>query len=147
MQTELIDVKDYRIKATDRTKKSTQAKKFAEKINKADGLTIVTPEYNHGYPRELKMMLDMLYEEYDGKPVGLCGVSSGSFGGVRVVERLSLVCIGLHMIPIGKTLYFPNVQDLFDEKGNIKDTSFYIKVKGFLKEIVYYAKILKNKKK
>jgi NAD(P)H-dependent FMN reductase len=146
LKTELIDVKDYRIEATDRTKESLQAQKLAEKINKANGLIIVTPEYNHGYPGELKMMLDMLYEEYNGKIVGICGVSSGSFGGARAVEQLILVCIGLHMLPIGRALYFPKVQELFDEKGNIKDTSYYSLVKDFLKELIWYIKNLRNKK-
>ncbi|MEM3407180.1 MAG: NAD(P)H-dependent oxidoreductase [Nitrososphaerota archaeon] len=144
LQTELIDVKDYRIEATDRTKKSIQAQKFAEKINKANGLIIITPEYNHSYPGELKMMLDMLYEEYEGKPVGLCGVSSGSFGGARAIEQLILLCNALCMLPIRRKLYFPKVQDLFNEKGNIKDTSYYPLVKNFLEELINYAKKIKE---
>jgi len=62
LETEIIDVHDFRIKATDNTEKSPLAKKLAEKVNKVDGFIIVSPEYNHGYPGELKMMLDMLYK-------------------------------------------------------------------------------------
>jgi hypothetical protein len=28
------------------------------------GIIVVSPEYNHGYPGELKMMLDTLYQQY-----------------------------------------------------------------------------------
>ena len=113
---DIIDARDYRIEATDNTKKSEKAKKLAETIGKADGIIIVSPEYNHGYPGELKIMLDLLYEEYYGKHVLICGVSRGSFGGTRVVEQLRLVCIGLGMLPVSNALYFSNVEE-FDENG------------------------------
>jgi NAD(P)H-dependent FMN reductase len=146
LKSEIIDVRDFRIEATDNTQKIPQAKKLSEKILKADGFIIVTPEYNHGYPGELKMMLDMLYEQYAKIPVGICGVSSRGMGGCRVVEQLRLVCIGLLMTPIPTALYFSNVQDLFNEKGVIKDQSYYNRVKKFLDELMDYAKFLKSTK-
>ena len=123
-ESDLIDVRDYRIEATDNTGQSQQAKNFAEKINKSDALIIVSPEYNHGYPGELKMMLDMLFPEYANKPVGICGVSAGGLGGARAVEQLKLIGIGYKMLPIRESLYFSTVQDLFDEDGKIKDESY-----------------------
>lgn len=143
LKSELLDVRDYRLAATDKTKTLPQANKLAEKINKADGLIIVAPEYNHGYPGELKMMLDMLYEEYTKKPVGICGVSIGPLGGARMVEQLRLVSIEFHMVPIREALYFSKVEQLFDEKGNIKDEAYYQRFKTFLDEIIWYAKALK----
>jgi NAD(P)H-dependent FMN reductase len=116
MESEIIDVRDYRMEATDNTKKSKEAKRLAEKIGRADGIIMVSPEYNHGYPGELKMMLDLLYEEYKGKPALICGVSRGIFGGARMVEQLRLICVGLGMIPISSALYFGNVEE-FDEHG------------------------------
>jgi len=144
LKSEIIDVRDYRIKATDNTLKLPPAKKLSKIIKKADGLIIVTPEYNHGYPGELKMMLDMLYDEYSGKPVGFCGVSAGRYGGVRAVEQLRLVCVELHMVPIEKALYFPMVQDLFGEGGVIKNESYHNLVKTFLDDLIWYAKALKT---
>jgi len=135
VESELIDVRDYRIVASDNTGEIPQAKKLAEKIIPADGIIIVMPEYNHGYPGELKMMLDMLYEEYAHKPVGICGVSKGPLGGARGVQQLRLSLIALRMIPILETVYFPMVQDLFDESGKIKDLSYEKKIKGMLDEL------------
>lgn len=143
LETEIIDVRDFRIEATDNTEELPQAKKFSEKISKADGLIIVSPEYNHGYPGELKMMLDMLYEQYAKKPVGFCGVSAGGLGGARAVEQLRLVTIEFHMVPIREALYFSIVQDLFDKNGVIKDKSYYDRVKKFLDELIWFAKALK----
>jgi NAD(P)H-dependent FMN reductase len=147
LETELIDVRDYRIEATDNTEEIPQAQKLSPIIEKADGFIIVSPEYNHGYPGELKMFLDMLYDQYARKPLGICGVSIGPLGGGRMVEKLRLVGIELHMVQIREVIYFPFVQNLFDEKGIIKDPGAYGKrVKNFLDELVWYAKALKEAK-
>lgn len=144
IRTELIDVRDYRISFTDNSETSEPAKALSKKIGAADGFIIVAPEYNHGYPGELKMMLDMLYEQYARKPVGICGVSAGGLGGARMVEQLRLVSIEFHMVPIREALYFSSVQNLFDEAGKIKDESYSNRVNKFLEELVWYAKALKT---
>ena len=33
------------------------------------------------------------------KPVGICGVSSGAWGGTRIVEQLRRVCLAFHLDP------------------------------------------------
>lgn len=143
LESEIVDARDFRIEATDNTGGLPQAKELAGIISRAAALIIVSPEYNHGYPGELKMMLDMLYEEYSAKPVGFCGVSSGGLGGARMVEQLRQVAIEFHMVPIREALYFSNVQNLFDEKGEIKDKSYSERVKVFFDELVWYANKLK----
>ena len=147
-ETELIDVREFRTDATDNTQASPQARKLSQNIEKADALIIVSPEYNHGYPGELKMMLDMLYDQYAGKPVGFCGVSAGGLGGARVVEQLRQVVIELHMLPIREALYFPAVQNLFDEKDTMKDPGAYKdRIKSFLDELTKYANALRAARK
>lgn len=143
IETELLDVRDFRLPATDNTQESETAKKFAEKIEKADGYIIVSPEYNHGYPGELKMMLDMLYQQYARKPLGLVGVSSGGLGGARMVEQLRQVAAEFHMVPIREAVYFSTVEKLFDESGKILDESYSRKISRLLEELVWYAKVLK----
>lgn len=143
-ETELIDVRNFRIEATDNSKQSETAKRWAEIVKKSDGFIIVTPEYNHGYPGELKMMLDLLYEEYTGRTVGLCAVSIGPFGGTRVVEQLKPVMTELHMHPIRESIYFSKISDSFDENNNPIDKSLDGRVKKFLDELSMYAKALKE---
>jgi len=144
LDSEIIDVRDYRLPATDNTKTSAEAIRLKEVVLKADGLVIVSPEYNHGYPGELKMMLDMLYEEYFGKPVGICGVSSGVFGGARMIEHLVATCVRFHMLPTGEVLYFPKVQELFDEAGAIKKEAYHRRANKFLAVLAEYAEALRR---
>lgn len=144
LESEIIDVRDYCLQATDNTEKSPQAQRLAEKARRAKGFIIVSPEYNHGYPGELKMLLDMLFSQYSRKPVGICGVSSGAWGGARMVEQLRLVCLAFHMVPTGEAVYFPRVQELFDEAGNLLGRSQHSQAKRFLEELIWYAEARKT---
>ncbi len=87
VETELIDILKINLPVDDA---GEQIKDFyfSEVVNKADGLIIVTPEYNHGYPGMLKHLFDSNLKEYIHKAAGICGVSARSFGGTRVIENL-----------------------------------------------------------
>jgi NAD(P)H-dependent FMN reductase len=134
-ESEIIDVRDFRIPATNNTEEIPEAKKLEAKITKTDAIIIVSPEYNHGYPGELKMMLDMLFKQFFNKPLGICGVSSGGLGGARMVEQMRQVAIAFHMLPINGALYFSNVQDLFDDEGKIKDEAYIKRAQRFFEEL------------
>jgi NAD(P)H-dependent FMN reductase len=142
-KTQLVDVRDFRIPATDDTGASKEAKKLKRIVERADGLIIVAPEYNHSYPGELKMMLDLLYQEYKSKPVGICGVSRGSFAGARMIAKLHDFCLCVGMIPIQSSLYFGGVRELFEDSGKIKDEKYHSRVERFLSELEGMAKKLK----
>jgi len=142
--TEIVDIREYRIVATDNTGDIPQAKKWREKISRADGLIIVSPEYNHTYPGELKIFLDMLYKEYARKPIALCGVSNGPWGGTRGIQALRLTCIALGMHPILETIYFPFIQERFDDEGKIKDAAFERSADGMIKSLITQAEALRS---
>jgi NAD(P)H-dependent FMN reductase len=144
LKTELLDARNYRLRATDNTGEPEQAKKLGERISKADALILVSPEYNYSYPGELKMMLDMLYEEYKNKPVGICCVSGGSFGGARMLGKLRDLCLCVGMVPIQATLYFGNVMNLFDDQGNMLEEKYLSRTRRFLDELVWFAKKLEE---
>lgn len=135
IESEILDVRDYRIPASNNNGEIPEAKKLAGHINRADSLIIICPEYNHGYPGELKMMLDMLYEEYSGKKVALCGVSMSDLGGARGLEQLKLTLTAFSMNIIVQTVYFAKVRELFDEAGGIKDQSYIKKVTGIIEAL------------
>ncbi len=65
---------------------------MAEAIRAADGLIIVTPEYNYSMPGVLKNAIDWLSrlpnQPFAGKPVLIQSASPGLFGGVRAQLHL-----------------------------------------------------------
>src|SRR5450755_26325 len=120
IETELIDVRQLKMRLDDAGEDMEDAE-FAKKMTRADGLAIVTPEYNHGYPGLLKHALDMCLEEYIHKAVGFCGVSAGTFGGARVIENLLPVVRELGLVATFTDVHFGRVREAFDENGKLKD--------------------------
>ena len=119
-ETQIIDVRDWTKPVTERYPKSQE--KLRKIIERADGFIIVSPEYNSSYPGELKILLDSFLDEYDDKPVGIIGVSAGSFGGLRMIEKLRPVLVNLGMQPIKSFVTFKEITTVFNDQGKlIKD--------------------------
>jgi NAD(P)H-dependent FMN reductase len=142
VETELIDVCKLPLKLDDAGEQMKDPK-FSATVERSDGLIIVTPEYNHGYPGLLKHALDMNLEEYIHKAVGICGVSAGPFGGARVIEALLPVMRELGLVTIFWDVNFGNVQKLFDEQGNLLDQSYVRRLEKFLNELIWMARVLR----
>ena len=142
VETELIDVCTLPMKLDDAGEQMKDPK-FSATIDRCDGLIIVTPEYNHGYPGLLKHALDMNLEEYIHKAVGICGVSAGSFGGVRAIEALLPVMRELGLVTIFWDVNFGNVAKLFDDQGNLLDQSYVRRLDKFLNELIWMARVLR----
>jgi NAD(P)H-dependent FMN reductase len=143
VETELIDVRDLPMKLDD-AGEQMKDQKFSAAIERCDGLIIVTPEYNHGYPGLLKHALDMNLKEYIHKAVGICGVSAGPFGGARVIEALLPVMRELGLVTIFWDVNFGNVQTIFDEQGNLLDRNYVRRVDKFLNELIWMARVLRH---
>jgi len=139
IETHLVDIRDYSQSVTEGLSKPL-TEKWREMLKEAHGLVIVSPEYNHGYPGELKMFLDNAYKEYEGKPVAICGVSNGPVGGARMAEQLKLVLLAFQMMIINAVVYFANVNDIFDTSGEIQNREYWDKrVNGMLDELIKYT--------
>ena len=117
--------------------------KFTELTAKADAFFIVTPEYNHSYPGSLKRLLDTEYANYKHKPVALAGVSDGQWGGVRAIEAILHPLKTMGMVTLRPDIQFPNIPELFDTEGNIKDPTIEKRVRSLYKELIWMTKTLK----
>ena len=77
---------------------------MAEQIQAADGVIIVTPEYNYSIPGALKNAIDWLSrvspQPLDGKPVAIQTASPGMIGGARAQYHLrqSLVFLDAYVL-------------------------------------------------
>ena len=119
-KSEIIDVRDWVKPVTEKYPEDQE--ELRQKFEQADGFIIVSPEYNSSYPGELKILLDTFLKEYEGKPVGIVGVSAGSFGGIRMIEKLRPVLINLGLVPISKMVTFKDVRSVFKDGELVKDS-------------------------
>ncbi|MDB5161427.1 MAG: NADPH-dependent reductase [Candidatus Saccharibacteria bacterium] len=120
--------------------------RYSEITAKADGFFIVTPEYNHSFPGTLKRMLDSELANYVHKPVALAGASNGGWGGVRAVEALVTTVREMGLAVTFTSVYFPRVQTLFDEQGQLKPENQELYERNLTyayTELIWMAKTLK----
>jgi NAD(P)H-dependent FMN reductase len=140
-----IDVKDFDLP---REKYGRDIKadfsSFIDTVASTDALIIVTPEYNHGYPGVLKSVLDLLgTTECKHKPVLLAGVSSGMWGGTRVIESLLPVVRTLGFVATSVDINFPHIEDAFQDGGNPKNDILNEVADKAFEELLWMAKTLK----
>jgi NAD(P)H-dependent FMN reductase len=140
--TEILDLKAYKFPIFEDTlkaqkKPSNQVLDFTDKIKKSDGVIIVTPEYNGGYPASLKNAIDLLYEEWHGKPISICTASLGDFGGSQVLVQLQFTLWKIGAWTITNMFSIPRVQKAFDEQGIPTDKAVMDKLAHvFLKKLL-----------
>jgi len=121
--------------------------RYTEIVNRADAYFIVTPEYNHSFPGSLKRMLDSELKAYNHKPVAFAGVSDGNWGGTRAVESLVPAIRETGMVVLSWDVFFPWVQNIFDENGTMKPefTEKYAKsIQKLADELIWMARLLKR---
>src|ERR1700736_5177956 len=143
VETELIDVRALPMRLDDAGEQMKDPA-FSSTIERCDGLILITPEYNHGYPGLLKHALDMNLKEYIHKAVGICGVSAGPFGGARAIENLLPVMRELGLVTIFEDVNFGKIGTLFDERGNLLDERFVGRTAKFLDELIWMARVLRH---
>ncbi|MGY6704124.1 NADPH-dependent FMN reductase [Roseinatronobacter sp.] len=98
-------------------------------LQAADGVLLVTPEYNNGIPGVFKNAIDWMsrgpgLQMWAGKPVAVIGASPGGFGTIMAQN---------HWLPVLRTLkatvwaegrlMVSRAGDLFDADGNLTDTA------------------------
>jgi NAD(P)H-dependent FMN reductase len=142
VETELIDIRDLNLPLDD-AGEHIKHPEFSAKCTRADGLLIVTPEYNHGYPGALKHALDTNLKEYVHKAVGVCGVSAGGFGGTRVIENLLPVFRELGLVCIFWDGNFSSVGKIFDGDGKLLDDSYPKRMQRVFKELIWMSTVLR----
>lgn len=96
---------------------------FSDAILRANGLVIVTPEYNGGFPGVLKMFIDHLKfpESFEGRPVAFVGISAGMWGALRAVEQLQMVFAYRNACLFNQRVFLPRVETQISGEEELKD--------------------------
>jgi len=98
--------------------KHDHTRKWSALIQEADGLVIITPEYNHGYPAVLKNALDFLYNEWENLPVALVGY--GGSGARSSIGQLRPVLEFMRMKPLEDQVGIGKIWEAFEDNGDLK---------------------------
>lgn len=100
-------------------------KRLKTEISEANGVIVVTPEYNRAMPGVLKNAIDHASRPYgknawEGKPAGVLGVSIGAIGTALAQQHLRNSLAYLDMPTMGQPEVFLQAKEgLFNEDGSI----------------------------
>lgn len=147
----LVDVQDFPFTRTEPGwEESEMAKGWRDVVRMTDGFIFVIPEYNRSFPGELKLLLDSESpKHYARRAAMLVGVSSGSFGGARVITSIQPIISELGLVHTNKPLFITKVETLFDESGEIaldRKEALEAPLESALDELLWFARALKDAK-
>jgi len=114
-----------------------------ERVNKADGVVFVVPEYNGSFPGALKLFID--YWKYptsfEFRPVAFVGLGL-RWGGLRPVEHLQQVCGYRNAYVFPHRVFLSNVRDTLKD-GKIADPVIVDLLKAQARDFVKFIQALK----
>ena len=111
-----------------------EGRAWAERVQAADAVIIITPEYNHAPPGVLKNALDWVGKPWIDKPVGLISYG-GAAGGARAIEQLRSITIDLGLINVANAIHFVSYEKAFTS-GEQPNEQSREKLKKMLDEIL-----------
>lgn len=119
-----------------------------EAIAAADGVLLVTPEYNNGMPGVFKNAIDWasrppadIGRVFGGRPFAVIGASPGNFGTILAQDSWLPVLRTLGTKPwCGGRLMVSRASGLFDKNGQLTDEGTRGRLRDFLVGFVGFAR-------
>jgi NAD(P)H-dependent FMN reductase len=136
------------ISPTAYAEKPVGLKRFTDAILAADGLVVVTPEYNGGVPGILKLFIDMLPfpESFEQRPVCFVGLAAGIWGALRPVEQLQAVFGYRNAYIFPERVFMPGIGKLLDDAGQFTSPEMEKRLHKQAEGFVAFAENLRGKK-
>ena len=112
---------------------------FIDKVLRARGLVIVTPEYNGGFPGVLKYFIDMLPfpESLRHRRVCFIGLAAGDWGALRPIEQLQSIFVYREAFVFPQRVFIRNCRNVINEAGELTsediDKRLVDQAMGFIK--------------
>lgn len=121
-----------------------------DQIATADGLLLVTPEYNQSIPGVLKNAIDWLTRPridiarvFADRPVAVIGASTGLSGSSHAQAAWSIVLrkLDTRQFNRGGMIQVGNAAASFDEQGGLIDEKLRGRLSAYLADFVAYARM------
>lgn len=147
-QTKLIELRDYQLPFVTATNGPEQqlpdVQRLREQVKAADGIILGTPEYHGSFSGVLKNALDLMgFEEFEGKMLGLVGVSGGRMGASDALNTLRNVGRALHAWVLPQQVSVPEVWSVFDRDGRVRDNKLAQRLRDTGAQVARFARIHK----
>jgi FMN reductase len=122
----LIDLRDYQLAFAMGAQDANMAAsldRLRAQFRVAHGILLGTPEYHGSFSGVLKNALDLMgFDEFEGKMIGLVGVSAGRMGAFDALNSLRNVGRALHAWVVPEQVSIPEAWKVFSEAGAVLDS-------------------------
>ena len=152
LQTEVIDLAESQLPVLEEERFQTHPEPTASmidihhKLNDADAIIFLSPEYHGSYTGALKNAVDYYWSEFQKKPIGVVATSSGRFGGINTSTQLQQLVLSLGAFPMPLKLLVPNIQNMFDNNGELIDPAISKAIDKYVSEFTWFADAIVSKK-
>jgi len=156
-ETEVIDLRDWQLPMfgehmgsvgdpNDPSYSDPIVRQWNRKIAEADAYLVITPEYNHSLPGELKNAIDSVFVSFAfrNKPMAMVGYSAGIGGGIRALEHLAQIAVEVEAMPLRSTVVLPFVDKAFTDDGAPTDPANEISLQVLLDDLAWWGAALHN---
>ena len=145
-ETRLLDLREYDLPFSSGNPRERNyppdVYKLREEIRNADGVILGSPEYHGGMSGVLKNTLDLMgFKEFEGKLIGLVGVSGGLMGASNALVSLRNVGRALHAWVIPEQVSIPQAWKKFNQDGSLRDESLRDKLKRVGEQVAHYSSL------
>jgi NAD(P)H-dependent FMN reductase len=154
-ETEVLDLRDWQLPMfgehmgsigdpNDPSYSDQIVRQWNRKIAEADAYLVITPEYNHSLPGELKNAIDSVFVSFAfrNKPLAAVGYSTGLGGGIRAIEHLAQIAVEVEAAPLRSTVVLPYVDKAFTESGDPADPATEVGLRILLDDLAWWAAAL-----
>lgn len=147
---EILEIKDIPMFNQDEDQsKSFPVQYMYNKLIRADGVIIATPEHNHTITAALKSTLEWMsfnLHPFENKPVMIMGASHYDQGTSRAQVHLRKILdapgVNAYVLP-GNEFLLGKAKEAFDEEGNIKSEGTVAFLRSCLENFVKYVEVVK----
>jgi len=150
-QTALIDLRDYDLifckEIEDERDYPPGVVRLCEQVRNAQGIILGTPEYHGSLSGVLKNAIDLMgFDEFEGKVVGLIGVSGGAMGALNALGTLRTIGRQLHAWVVPSQASIPRASSAFGDDGKLLDRKLEARIREVGKEVARFAYLLSSEK-
>lgn len=147
---EMIDLRQYNLVFFGQVEEADyppDVLRLRQKIEQAQGILLGTPEYHAGLSGVLKNALDLMsFDEFEGKILGLIGVSGGNLGAINALNSLRTIGRNLHAWVLPQQVSVPEAYKHFSKDGNIHNSNYEKRLLEVGQLVTRFAKLLELQK-
>jgi FMN reductase len=143
-ETQLIDLATYDLAfcegVEDEHTYPEDVHRLRREVQMAQGIILGTPIYHGSFSGVLKNALDLMgFREFEGKMIGLVGVSGGRAGAINALDSLRAIGRVLHAWVIPEQASIPQGWRAFDGNGKLKDAELEQRLMELGRQVARFA--------